>query len=46
MDNILNHETYLFVSKKKIIISVNTNVEQKVYYNEIDIDYEFEVEKI
>ncbi len=44
MDNILNYETYLFVSKKKIIISVNSNDEQKVYYNEIDIDYEFEVE--
>ena len=38
MNNILNYETYLFISSKKLIITVNTDLEKKIYHDELLID--------
>ena len=38
MNNILNYETYLFISSKKLIITVNTDLEKKIYYEELLVD--------
>ena len=40
MDNNSNFETYLFIGQKKIIISVNTELDNKIYENEISLDNE------
>ena len=37
VDN-LDYETYLFISSKKLIISVNTDSNKKVYQNELILD--------
>ncbi len=38
MDNSLNFETYLFISKEKFIISVYTNSDERVYEKESIVD--------
>ena len=38
MNNILNYETYLFISSKKLIITVNIDLEKKIYYEELLVD--------
>ena len=38
MSDILDYETYLLISPKKFIISVNTELEKKVYYEELIIN--------
>ena len=38
MDNRLNFETYLFISKEKFIISVYTNSDERVYEKESIVD--------
>ena len=35
MVNILNSETYLFISSKKIFITVKNNFNEKIYYEEL-----------
>ena len=34
MDDILNYETYLLISAKKLVISVCSNSNKKIYYDE------------
>ena len=41
MDDFLNYETYLLISSKKFIISVNTDFKKKVYYQEVQVDNYF-----
>ena len=38
MDNISNYETYLFISFKKLIISVNTDSDKEIYHEELFIN--------
>ena len=35
MDNVSNFETFLLVSNKKLVISVNSNSKEKIYYEEL-----------
>jgi len=42
MDDNLEHETYLFVSSKKLIIFVNTYLDNKIYKEEIILQQEHE----
>ena len=35
MDNVSNFETFLLVSNKKLVISVNSNSKDKIYYEEL-----------
>ncbi len=46
MDNISNYETYLLVRPRKFIISVNIDFEKKLYYNELDLETDFELENL
>ncbi len=45
MDDISNYETYLFVSSKKLIISVNTDLDQEIYNEEIFINDDLSLKK-
>ena len=38
MDENLNFETYLFLSSKKFIISVNNDINEKIYEKELILD--------
>ncbi len=38
MVDILNYETYLLVSSKKIVISVNSDFEKKIYHEELIVE--------
>jgi len=41
MNDILNNEAYLFISSKKLIISVNSELNEKVYFEESSIESDF-----
>lgn len=41
MSENINHDTYLFVSGKKLIISVSSEIDQKIYLEELNLDEDF-----
>ena len=46
MADISNYETYLLVSSKKFIISVNSGLKNKVYYEELIIESDFDLNNL
>ena len=45
MDDISNYETYLFISSKKLIISVNTDLDEEIYNEELLVNDDLSLQK-